>query len=204
MPRRPSGARPRRQVRRVESRRVVALLTEGEVTEPEYFRAIGSANSAVRVRVIATDMTPSQLVDRARKVLRASDKARRVSGSPDYDEIWCVMDTDAHPDLAEATQVAARSGIRTAVSNPCFELWLLLHLGEQTAVIDRRRAHAEANRKGILEGKHLSARLNRELVERYPDAKRRAEGLDAMHTRDGRAAGSNPSSHVWQLVDRLL
>ena len=46
--------------------------------------------------------------------------------------------------------------------------------------------------------------MHRELVECYPEAKRRAEGLDAMHTRDGRAAGSNPSSHVWQLVDRLL
>ena len=174
------------------------------MTEPEYFRAIGSANPAVRVRVIAKDMTPSQLVDRARKVLRASDKARRVSGSADYDEIWCVMDTDAHPDLAEATQGAARSGIRTAVSNPCFELWLLLHLGDQTAVIDRRRAYAEANREGLLEGKHLSAHLNRELIERYRDAKRRAEALDAMHARDGRPAGSNPSTDVWQLVDRLL
>ncbi|WP_420623257.1 RloB family protein [Candidatus Poriferisodalis sp.] len=180
------------------------MLTEGLVTEPDYVQFVGKDNPQVRVRVIAGGLTPSQLVERARKELRASDRARRSSGSPEFDEIWCVMDTDEHPDLAESLQAAASAGIRVALSNPCFELWLLLHYREQTAAIDRRRAQQDANQLGLVDGKRLSESAKRELRMRYQEAKKRAHALDAMHSRDERPSEANPSSQVWQLVDRLL
>lgn len=206
MPRRsgrPSGAFPRRRIRQVRTRSVIGVLTEGEVTEPDYLRAVSGDNRAIRIRFIARGMRPAQLVERARDALRANSRERRTSGSPEYDEIWCVMDTDDHPGLDAALREAEAAGIRLAVSNPCFELWLLLHFDRQSAEIDRHSAQAEANRLGILDGKQLSSLARRELAARYPDAKSRALELDAMHVRNGKSEGSNPSSRVWALTDRV-
>ena len=180
------------------------MLTEGSVTEPEYVQLVAKDNAEVRARVIARGMTPGQLVQRARKELRASNRARRTDGSPDFDEIWCVMDTDEHPDLEEALQTAEQSGIRVALSTPCFELWLLLHYREQTAALDNRGAQQEATQLGLVDGKRLSDAAKRELRALYREAKERAIALEVMHTRDGRPVTANPSSQVWHLADLLL
>ena len=202
--RRPSGAFPRRKLGLARQCRVVGVLTEGSVTEPEYVQLVSKDNPDVRVRVIARGLTPSQLTQRACKELRGSERTRRSSGSPDYDEIWCVMDVDEHPDLEVALQEAARAGIHVALSNPCFELWLLLHYREQTAVLDRRRAQQETSQLGVIDGKRLTAAARRELVARYPEARERARALEAMHLRYEQRAEVNPSSQVWRLADRIL
>jgi hypothetical protein len=54
-----------------------------------------------------------------------------------YEEIWCVFDVDEHPLLAEAKHQASANHIKTAISNPCFELWVLLHFQDQRAHIAR-------------------------------------------------------------------
>ena len=54
-----------------------------------------------------------------------------------YDEVWCVFDVDAHPHLPDAKQKAEANRIKMAISNPCFELWLLLHFQDQRAHIER-------------------------------------------------------------------
>ena len=53
----------------------------------------------------------------------------------EVDEVWAVFDKDdldKHPKTREnfkrAFERAAANGIKTAYSNECFELWLLLHL----------------------------------------------------------------------------
>jgi hypothetical protein len=51
----------------------------------------------------------------------------------EYDERWLLLDVDhrdAGPHVANLVQTlseARRQGIRAAICNPCFELWLLLH-----------------------------------------------------------------------------
>ena len=64
-------------------------------------------------------------------------KDERRGRGTGYDSYWCVIDVDEHPDLAEALQVAQRHEINLAVSNPCIELWFVLHLEDQFAYIHR-------------------------------------------------------------------
>ena len=73
----------------------------------------------------------------------------------DFDEIWCVFDTDAHENLPHAIEEARQSGIAVAVSNPCFELWLVLHVREQTAYIDRHDVQRLSNDLGLSDGKRM-------------------------------------------------
>lgn len=54
--------------------------------------------------------------------------ASTVRGQSDgmYDEVWCVVDVDEF-DVAKAVVAAHRTQVNLAISNPCFEYWLLLH-----------------------------------------------------------------------------
>lgn len=90
-----------------------------------------------------------------------------------------VLDTDHYtqgthvPAFKTALKEAMEAGIRTAVSNPCFELWLLLHVRE----VKEQFANA----------KEVAAALHAELVGAYDKtnvpAARLLVGLELAITR---------------------
>lgn len=128
-------------------------------------------------------------------------EARRGRGRAS-NEYWCVFDVDQHPNVGAAIEKALANGICVAVSNPCVELWFILHFQDQTAHIERDAAQATS--KQLLNcNKILDEQALRELMERFPEARVRAVALDAKHLGDGRAPRSNPSSGLWRLIDRI-
>ncbi len=173
--------RPKKHRRTVpgsrEQRKVVRVLAEGEVTEPQYLRAVASPE--VHVDFGEMGSTPMTLVRRARE----EKKANR--GADDFDEIWCVFDCDEHPDVAKAIHEARQSGIGTAMSNPCFELWLVLHVEEQWAHVHRHAVQRRCGDLGLTEGKRITTKGMSQLRRGYEAAKQRAESLDQMHEQDG-------------------
>ena len=44
------------------------------------------------------------------------------------DEVWAVFDRDEHPQFEEAVRLCEQNGVKVGRSNPCFEVWLILHL----------------------------------------------------------------------------
>ena len=48
-----------------------------------------------------------------------------------------MFDRDVHHKYADAIKMANDNGFRLAISNPCLELWFLLHFHDQTAWIHR-------------------------------------------------------------------
>ena len=122
---------------------------------------------------------------------------------PDFNEIWCVFDVDDHPEIISAVAEARQAGIRTAVSNPCFELWLVLHVEDRTAFVDRHTIQRRAAELGLLDSKSIPESAWPTILDGYKDAKRRAQTLDTMHEGDGRNPGANPSSGVWRLIDSI-
>ena len=192
-------ARSRRHIGRREPHIIIRVLTEGAVTECEYLRRI--RGPAVRLDSSDAGMAPMTLVERARAYQRAERRVRAVNRR--FDEIWCVFGRDEHPDFERAVREARDAGIRTAISNPCFELWLVLHLEEQTAHIERHAIQRRARALGLIEDKRLGAAADAALNDGYDTAAQRARNLDDMHERDGSPPGSNPSSGVWRLADRL-
>lgn len=59
----------------------------------------------------------------------AIKRAKEVRSGDAYDDVWCLFDveTPPHGSLKPALSLASKNKISCAVSNPCFELWLLLH-----------------------------------------------------------------------------
>ena len=196
---------PRRSSGSQQRRRVIRIHAEGERTEPEYLAIWGNLHRrSVTLKFGEYGQgSPSSLVGHA---CRDADMNRRAvkRGEPLYDEIWCVFDIDNHPNLSQAIDRAnQKQGVKIAVSNPCFELWLVLHRRDQTAYIDRGGVQRLARDFGFIEGKSVRAAAFDELVDAFEDAKRRAKQLDAKHFGDGSPAGANPSTGVWRLVDAI-
>src|SRR5262249_25450256 len=131
-----------------------------------------------RQRVIVTidefHGAPMQLVETA-TARRTADlrDAKRGRGSA-YHEYWCVFDIDEHPNVGPALDLAGTSGISVAVSNPCIELWFVLHFENQTAVLHRHDAQRKSCDWLKCEKSPTTAALD-EMVNRYAEARQRAQ-----------------------------
>jgi len=179
------------------------IFCEGEVTEPAYF--IGwrrfLRNRLIEITISPEGGDPLRLVQGAISAKEIAQRAAKKERDQNllYDEIWCVVDVDNHARLAEARRTAEQHQINLAVSEPCFELWGLLHFQNQTAFIECS-AVQDALRRHL---PYYEKRLDFDTIQpAYEQARGRAIALGEQHARtDG---GSNPSTNVWQLVDSLL
>ena len=117
--------------------------------------------------------------------------------------MWAVFDRDTHADFDEAVMLYADNDVRVGRSNPCFEVWLILHVEDY----DRPNPSAKVER-------HL-ARLRREydpdrdkcpncaeLVLEIGQAEKRAEVQLERRRRDGAPFG-NPSTTVHLLTREI-
>ncbi|MCY3926433.1 MAG: RloB family protein [bacterium] len=178
--------------------RKLHVFTEGEKTEVQY---LGRWSQSHRERVLVVfghfHGSPRRLVEEARKQKREDRRRDQLA-----DEYWCVFDIDEHRRVPEAIDMAQANQIRLAVSNPCIELWFLLHFEDQNAYIDRSAAQSESKRR-LQCGKNLSSEALARLEARFEDARRRAQNLDRKHELDGSPPRTNPSSNIWELVERI-
>jgi hypothetical protein len=181
-------------------RKTVVVLCEGKVTEPDYIGALKQepdVRQKASVDIIldpdVSGFSPMTLVQHAAKVRERS----KVDGS-EIDEIWCVFDVEwaaggmHHPKLREAIALAADNDVRLAVSNPSFEIWLILHFKDQTAFVDNAAARRIRAACDGSEGKGVNAKL---YMDKRDDALKRAITLDRKHAGDQTTfPHNNPSS----------
>lgn len=113
-------------------KRLFLIATEGNKTEPHYFDLLNEEVVLVQVQVVKGqhDSSPKHVLNRMEEHLQ---KQRLLSG----DEAWLVIDKDQWTQeqigaLNDWTQLHANRAL--AVSNPKFELWLLLHFEDGAGV----------------------------------------------------------------------
>lgn len=120
-----------RNKRRTRQRRISPVLhvfCEGEKTEPNYISRYKDlfCEKAVAIKIEKTEKnTPVQLVQAAVSCKQSNRDALQ-------DEYWVVYDRESPAKYSEklhaqARDLACRHGIHIALSNVCFEVWLLLH-----------------------------------------------------------------------------
>lgn len=202
--------RPRRPGRREpfrDPRPIVLIVCEGEETEKQYFEKFALHNKNARIRVEVADETgvPFSLVEFAKRFKRETDKRakRQKDENISYDSVWCVFDVDEHPRIPDAKVMAAAHGINLAISNPCFELWLILHLRESPGMQHRH------DMQDLLET--LDPNYDKDVkhvdfpryVPGYEQALRRARRLDALADQVG-TPGHNPTTNVYELTELIL
>lgn len=183
------------------------VVSEGKVTEPQYLEAIKKSRKIRSVDLVIVPpppTSPRQIVEKAR------DSRRQAKKNDPYDAVWCVFDVEAKvtqqagPNLDDAFQMARDNKIDIALSNPCFELWVLLHEEDCQACIYSDNVRRKCSELGLVDKKHIQN--PDQLLQKYPGAAKRAKCLDAMHQRNGTTgpAQQNPSSGVYRLVEAIF
>jgi len=109
--------------------RFIVIVAEGSKTEALYFENLAFdaryRNPRVRVEVLDKESTASSPKD----VIKRLNKFKREYNLDQDDELWLVFDRDNWSEqmLSEVAQQAIQKNYHLADSNPCFEIWLLLH-----------------------------------------------------------------------------
>lgn len=188
----------------MEPRRKLLILCEGKVTEPLYFRSFRQEhrNHLVEVEIVPECGGPKPLVELAVERKKSAEKEARRHRDPyqKYDEVWCVFDVDNHPNLVEAKRQAQDNGLKLAISNPCFELWIVLHFQDQRAYQDRGWIQSKC--REYLSG-FAKAVPYEKVQPNYQDALERATALMRWQEEQGRH-DANPSTGVYKLTERIV
>lgn len=185
----------------------VVVVAEGSKTEPQYFSLIRPRCRVALIELEVVDepaTDPRSLVRRACAIKSNGEREYRRTRDPNslIDEVWCVFDVDAHQYLQEACTQANDNGVHLAISNPSFEIWLLLHFQAQTAYIERGAARKSVEQ--YIRGYNKVLTSLDPLENLFESAKARAIALEKKHLGDRtRFPDDNPSSGVWRLVDAI-
>lgn len=148
-----------------------------------------SRNSAVAAKVLTHPCDPDRVIEYARKF-------RDRAGS-DFDQTWCVLDVDQF-DYTRALPTAERNNINLAISNPCFETWLLLHHIDLHAPL-RNAGATQDLLKQVVPAYDKTDLDFSDFAPQVPEAIRRAKLMASK----GSALGDNPSSGMWELVELI-
>ena len=207
MSRRSSAARPKHQRRRGNrtEKRTFLIYCEGLRTEPDYLEALKEVpetrdRASVEVRIVyeKSGQPPMKLVE------SAVDGPGVENEEDEIDEIWCVFDVEwpkNHPNLDEALQLAHSHKIRTAVSNPCFEYWLILHFDQPVNWLKTKEA--ENLRQQFDQSKQKEVDGNRYMHLRK-QAIKHARWVDGWHKRQQNSfPRNNPSSDMHALLEAI-
>lgn len=175
------------------------VFTEGQSSEPDYIKglkklAIVQKNVALKVELCPDHGVPLTLVELA--VGRARDG--------EVDECWCLFDVEwpqNHPNLDAALSLARDNGIRVAVSNPCFEIWLILHYKHWSAFKTTDEAESLSRRIDGRSGKSIDPCR---YMDRRKTASQRAKSLAERHIGNGTSfPHDNPSSGMYLFLETL-
>ncbi len=183
---------------------LVIISAEGRRTERHYFKSLVPEQTS-RIHVILTEnenneSSPDRVLERLKEYLKQD-----MAYDKDLDYACIVVDVDQHAQLTNACKESVESGYEALVSNPCFELWLVLHHRDITTsrttaadlmeMLDEiyHNAHRGTYNKTKFDFSVLKGGIQRAID--------RAKELDTDHQC---LIPDNPGTRVYRVVERIL
>ncbi|MDI9365363.1 MAG: RloB family protein [Flavobacterium sp.] len=113
---------------------IIVIACEGK-TEEEYFKLFNIKSKIIKVKDISIEVLEKlDLSDTKSAPKHVIDllEEYRIHYQIDNDELWMVIDRDrqnnSKKQLEEIVESCNNQGFNIALSNPTFELWILLHI----------------------------------------------------------------------------
>jgi len=116
---------------------LIVIACEGYSTEVKYFEELKSrpavCSSRIHVEIILREEPGHSAPE---YVLQEVDNKRKELDLRAEDEVWILIDFDRWKEkkIASIAKQALQKGYLLALSNPCFEAWLLLHWIPEKAI----------------------------------------------------------------------
>lgn len=163
------------------------IICEGSKTEPYYLRGYIDEHASDKARLISVPNvkynTPVALVNEAIKL-------KDSENTTDDDEIWVVYDRESvakypHSLHHQAWDLAKSKGINIALSNVCFEVWILQHFNFCSAPYScfedlKRNSTLKENMLsvGVTDYDKADKHLYSKIKKGIPNARKRAKALN--------------------------
>lgn len=200
----------------LEKEKVFILAFEGNSTEELYFEGfkdfVKYNDEIIYIHLLKREKRDTRSAPK-HVFLKLKNEARDVYNFGIDDELWMIIDTDRWTNIPDMVDECKKLGnMFVAVSNPCFEFWLLLH-------VKNIKEYSKEELELILENKKISLRkhfLDIKIAEitgsynkRNPDltnflphidlAVAQARELDSK----GEAFPTGLGSHIYKLIEKL-
>lgn len=157
------------------TKRLYVVSTEGAETEPIYFQEFRPGrDGAFRLKILGNPTHKSHPIEVVQRLVEYELRERPGRNT----EYWAIIDRDAWSDAdlrAGYELTDARPNFHIAMSNPCFELWLWLHLRPNRPFNDRHDCQRQLEREWLQFSK--SAYPAAELMHHVITACNRAEAI---------------------------
>ena len=143
------------------------------------------------------------VVDKAIQLLPKKKRGKMVDSFSERDQVWAVFDKDAHPRVDEAMNKAEAAGIGIGYSNPCFELWLVLHYKDCNRPVHRHEIQAELCKlMPDYDPKRSKSVAFDSIKDAVELANSRGRTLEHNRVAEGNSRG-NPSTTVFKLTSQI-
>lgn len=193
--------------KRIPKRRFY-LFCEGGKTEPEYFRAIKQRYRHSLIELVTVGAIGVPLTVATEAIKKKAEISRKIRGEEKSsfeknDEVWVVFDRDDHPHYRESIRRCIAKGVLVGRSDPCFELWLLLHHVNYDKLDGRVVVQRELE-KHCTEYNHNNHKMVdcEKIIEKVDDAEKRA-ALQLRKRKDEGDELGGPSTTVGRLTSSI-
>lgn len=196
----------RRNINSRKSKKVILVAFEGKnKTENNYF-----SNYRLRDKDYIIKLVPGNETDPINLVNKTIIKVKELGlNLEENDRAYCIFDTDLderkNMQIIKARKLAKKYHIIMITSNPCIELWFLLHFEYTTAwlsnndVINKLKKYYPKYEKNI--------NIFPEIKDKVFEAIKNAKKLESFQLDNDKIIGmvdANPSTEMYKIVEELI
>ncbi len=181
------------------------IVSEGEKTEPNYFKALAKqlSKELISLTIVGEGKNTISVIDAA---IHLRDKREEESDFP-FDEVWAVFDKDDFPDqnFNAAVEKGEQEDIKTAYSNEAFELWYVLHFQYLDVAISRKQ-YIDILKQKLGDYEKNAPQIYNKLQEHEDSSELEAiQYAEKLYKtlNQNTPAKNKPVTKVYQLVSRL-
>jgi hypothetical protein len=189
---------------------LIVIYCEGQNTEPSYIKKFSAdvGTALIEVELIggagALTTIVSKSLGRRKALLTAAQKASANSFESRF-EVWAVFDADNNSSgaIKDARNRLRDGGVGVAFSNPCFEIWILMHYQEVDGPLTHHKAQGLLSKCMPSYNHGRGAEIDYEKIrEFYFDALKRARAAERRRLEE-RLPEGNPYTGVFKLTESI-
>lgn len=209
-----------------DTRRYFVIASEGADTERIYFEGLAKLiikdglDRLIKIEFLVRNGEDERAKSAHKDIIKQLDTYKKKYRLDEKDELWLVIDRDKQNNkidtFADTVRKCIQKNYFLALSNPNFELWLLLHLKnlndyseEKINILFENKKVEGSNRKALekklldLLSEYNKSNYDFEKFEScIPDAIQRAKDLDKNP--DERWIEDSLGSRVYLLVEKII
>lgn len=196
----------RRNINSRKSKKVILVAFEGKnKTENNYF-----SNYRLRDKDYIIKLVPGNETDPINLVNKTIIKVKELGlNLEENDRAYCIFDTDLderkNMQIIKARKLAKKYHIIMITSNPCIELWFLLHFEYTTAWLSNNDVINKLTKYYPKYEKNIN--IFPEIKDKVSEAIKNAKKLESFQLDNNKIIGmvdANPSTEMYKIVEELI